>query len=66
MIHDPQMPAHLKTILGHLLEKMNRTEELLTKNQESEKRLQHEIGEKTRLQREVDALKEALSRGQPI
>uniref|UniRef100_A0A183GA08 MED4 polymerase n=1 Tax=Heligmosomoides polygyrus TaxID=6339 RepID=A0A183GA08_HELPZ len=66
LIHDPQMPAHLKTILGHLLEKMNRTEELLTKNQESEKRLQHEIGEKTRLQREVDALKEALSRGQPI
>lgn len=60
------MSAHLKTILGHLFEKVSRTEELLTKNQELETRLQYEIGEKTRLQREVCALKEALSRSREI
>ncbi|VDL78397.1 unnamed protein product [Nippostrongylus brasiliensis] len=62
LIEDSQVPAHLKTILGHLLEKANLTEELPSKNRELEAKLQFELAEKKRLLSEIDRLKEALSK----
>ncbi|WKY07116.1 hypothetical protein Q1695_006935 [Nippostrongylus brasiliensis] len=59
---DSQVPAHLNTTLGHLLEKAKLTEELLTKNRELGAKLQFELAEKYRLLSEVDRLKVALGK----
>ena len=60
LMNDAQVPAYLKTIVGHLLDRANMTEELILKNRELEERLRVETEEKLRLQNEVVALKDAL------
>lgn len=62
LVNDAHLPAHLKTVLGHLLDKAARTEELMSRNRELEAQLRRETEEKSRLAREVETLKEALAK----
>ncbi|KAK6026212.1 hypothetical protein OSTOST_07868, partial [Ostertagia ostertagi] len=43
---DKLLPAHLKTILGHLLEKVSFVDQLVERNRELEERLSAEVAEK--------------------
>ncbi|KAL6742017.1 hypothetical protein Aduo_015217 [Ancylostoma duodenale] len=55
LIKGEQVPVHLKTIVGHLVDKLSSVELLIKKNCELEDRLKEEAIEKKRLQDEVDS-----------
>ncbi|KAL6730874.1 hypothetical protein Aduo_001800 [Ancylostoma duodenale] len=62
LVNDNQLPAHLKAVLGHLVERMSSMEVLIKKNHELEERLKDELAEKSKLKEEIEVLKCALSR----
>ncbi|EYC25672.1 hypothetical protein Y032_0011g1327 [Ancylostoma ceylanicum] len=61
LINDDQVPAHLKTIVRHVVEKLSGMELLIKKNSELENRLKEEMAEQKRLKSEIESLKRALS-----
>ncbi|EYB82516.1 hypothetical protein Y032_0358g3410 [Ancylostoma ceylanicum] len=60
--NDDQLPVYLKTVLGHVVERISSMELLLKKNYELEERLKAEIAEKNKLKDEIEVLKSALSK----
>ncbi|KAL6732465.1 hypothetical protein Aduo_003224 [Ancylostoma duodenale] len=61
LLNDDQVPAHLKTIVRHVVEKLSGMELLIKKNNELEDRLKEEVAEQKRLKSELESLKRALS-----
>lgn len=59
--NDNGMPGHLKKIIGSILERVSRTDELIQRNLQLEERLEQEIAENSRLKKEIESLKSALS-----
>ncbi|KAL6738850.1 hypothetical protein Aduo_012351 [Ancylostoma duodenale] len=60
LINDDQIPAHLKTIVGHLVDKLSGMELLIKRNTELENRLEEGEAEKKRLKEENESLRRAL------
>ncbi|KAL6738118.1 hypothetical protein Aduo_011701 [Ancylostoma duodenale] len=60
LINDDQIPAHLKTIVGHLVDKLSGMELLIKRNTELENRLEEGEAEKKRLKEENESLGRAL------
>ncbi|EYB88679.1 hypothetical protein Y032_0243g3495 [Ancylostoma ceylanicum] len=60
--NDDQLPVYLKTVLGHVMERIFSMELLIKKNNELEEQLKAEIEEKNKLKDEIEVLKNALSK----
>ncbi|KIH63089.1 hypothetical protein ANCDUO_06613 [Ancylostoma duodenale] len=54
LVNDDQLPAHLKAVLGHLVERMTSVEVLLKKKHELGERLKDELAEKNKLREEIE------------